>query len=79
MALFGMQGAGSRSLVNQQMKSNLFKVILWRFLSIIVTVLMVYAFTGNIQKTAAMTFVFHLVMTILHYLYEVFWSWYISR
>lgn len=58
------------------MKSNLVKVILWRILSIFVTMMLVYMFTGDIKQTASVTFMFHIIMTALHYLYEEMWERY---
>jgi len=59
-------------------KSNLTKVILWRIISILVTMLLVYMFTGDIKQTASLTLMFHVIMTGLHYMYEELWDRYIE-
>lgn len=49
------------------------KVLAWRAISIVVGLLITYAFIGEWVRSLEMTIVFTVVMTILHYVFEVYW------
>lgn len=50
------------------------KVIVWRVLSIIVSMLIAYLYLGEIRSAGELTVILTIVMTTLHYFFEIWWS-----
>jgi len=50
------------------------KVIVWRLISIALTLLTTYFYTGNISEASGLTMVLHAVLIVGHYLFERFWD-----
>ena len=62
------------------MKNKLaLKVIIWRILSILMTLVVLYVVTKDIQETTWITVLLHTVFTIGHYIFEVLWERYTSE
>ena len=55
-------------------KNVLQKVIVWRFLSILVTLLVLYLGTGSVRSATGITVVLHSVLVICHFLFEKVWA-----
>lgn len=53
---------------------NLKKVIAWRILSTVVSIVIVYLYLGEIQSAGELTVMMMIVMTILHYFFEKWWE-----
>lgn len=53
---------------------NLKKVIAWRILSTVVSIVIVYLYLGEIQSAGELTVMMMIVMTILHYFFERWWE-----
>ncbi len=57
------------------MKSELIlKVVLWRIISILITLIVLYAITGDTQETTWITILLHTLFTIGHYVFERVWE-----
>jgi uncharacterized membrane protein len=50
------------------------KVMAWRLLSILITLVVLYAVTGDTQETTWITILLHTLFTIGHYIFEVLWG-----
>ena len=50
------------------------KVIIWRILSILITLVTLYAITGDTQETTWITLLLHTLFTIGHYTFELAWG-----
>ena len=50
------------------------KVIVWRILSILMTVGVLYVITGDAQETTWITILLHTLFTIGHYIFELVWE-----
>ena len=50
------------------------KVILWRIISIALTLVTTFFYTGNISEASGLTMVLHAVLIVGHYLFERFWD-----
>lgn len=55
-------------------KSLLKKVIIWRFISIGLTYLVTFLFTGDIKSATSFTIFLHLVLMIANYIFEILWK-----
>lgn len=53
---------------------NVKKVIVWRVLSIIVSMFIAYLYLGEIRSAGELTIILTVVMTILHYFFEIWWA-----
>ena len=56
------------------MKSRLVKVISWRIVSISITMIVMWFFTGNAREATGLTLFLHGFLTIANYLFELFWE-----
>lgn len=55
--------------------SNLVKkVIIWRCISIFVTLLLMYTTTGDVKSATGITLVLHILLITCHYAFEKFWE-----
>ena len=62
------------------MKAELIlKVVAWRIISILMTLIVLYAVTGDTQEATWITILLHAVFTIGHYIFERFWESKIKR
>tara|TARA_R110001583_G_scaffold16234_7_gene66200 strand:- start:2493 stop:2717 length:225 start_codon:yes stop_codon:yes gene_type:complete len=51
------------------------KAIFWRlFISIPVSFVLVFLFFGSLYKSIKFTIIANITMTVLHYIYELFWD-----
>ncbi len=50
------------------------KVILWRFMSILLTYFVTYAYTGDIKSATGFTAILHLVLMAANYIFEIYWE-----
>jgi uncharacterized membrane protein len=50
------------------------KVVIWRVLSILITLVTLYAITGDTQETTWITLLLHTLFTIGHYTFELAWG-----
>ena len=56
-------------------KEAMIKAVIWRvFIAVPMSFMIVYIFFGNFYKSLELTIVANLIMTILHYIYELFWD-----
>ena len=56
------------------MGDRLLKVIIWRIVSILMTVAILFAFTGDIKSSTGITFLLHFFLTISHFIFETVWE-----
>ncbi len=57
---------GDRNLVK--------KVVVWRFISIFVTLLVMYIATGDVKSATGITLLLHVLLVSCHYAFEKFWG-----
>ncbi len=50
------------------------KVISWRIVSILITIIIMLIFTGNIREATGLTFFLHVALTIANYAFETVWD-----
>lgn len=58
---------------------TLLKVIVWRCLSVSVTLATIYAITGSLKKSTTVTVVLHGLLVALHFLFEMAWRKFYER
>ena len=51
------------------------KAVSWRIFAMIITGVVVYAYTGEIKKSGEISVVAGLILTFAYYLHERFWMW----
>ena len=51
------------------------KAVSWRIIAMIITGVVVYAYTGEIKKSGEISVVAGLILTFAYYLHERFWVW----
>ena len=56
------------------MQDRIIKVISWRIVSITVTMIVMFLFTGNIREATALTLFLHAFLTIANYIFETLWE-----
>ena len=50
------------------------KVLWWRLISILITIVAIYAVTGDIKSATGITVYLHVLLTICHYIFEKTWG-----
>ena len=50
------------------------KVVLWRLISITITLILLYFITGDIKKATGSTVMLHLILTACNYAFERYWE-----
>ncbi len=50
------------------------KVLWWRLISILITVVAIYAVTGDIMSATGITIYLHALLTVSHYIFEKTWE-----
>lgn len=58
------------------MKNRLIKVVSWRAMSVGITVLVTYGYTGDVVSASKMTAILHVFLMTGHYLFETLWEKY---
>ena len=56
------------------MKDKLYKVILWRILSILITFVLLLVLTGDVKSSTSFTALLHLINTVAHFTFETAWE-----
>ena len=56
------------------MKKTVYKVLAWRLISILITLVSVWFWTGDIKEATGFTLVLHFVLTMSHYVFEKTWE-----
>ena len=56
------------------MRSRIVKVISWRVVSVSITMIVMWFFTGNVRDATALTFFLHVLLTIANYIFELAWE-----
>ena len=50
------------------------KVIAWRLISIMITLAVMYAVTGDVKSASGITLLLHVLLTMCHYSFEKLWA-----
>ena len=61
------------------LRNRVLKVMYWRMLSIIVAGLISWAYLGELRTSLELTAILTVVMTVMHYFYEIGWERYERR
>jgi len=61
------------------MKQRIVKVITWRFLSVLLTMIVMWFATGDIREATGMTMVLHAVLLLANYGFEAGWDEIVNR
>lgn len=56
------------------MKERLYKVVAWRILSILITLLLLFALTGDIKSSTGVAILLHCFLTVAHFVFETAWE-----
>ena len=56
------------------LKNRLVKVISWRAISVSITMLVMWMFTGNVKEATGLTLFLHVLLTIANYSFESIWE-----
>jgi len=59
--------------------NRLLKVLLWRFISVTITLLVLFMATGNIGSATGITFLLHALLITCHYVFETYWEYHRSE
>lgn len=57
-----------------QTEERIKKVITWRLLSVIITLLATWVYTGSIMEASFFTMMLHAILIVSHYLFEYIWE-----
>ena len=55
-------------------KSRIVKVLLWRIISIFITMVVMMFVTGDIKSATGLTLFLHFILTLANYGFETFWE-----
>jgi uncharacterized membrane protein len=55
-------------------KNKLMKVIAWRGISIVITLIVMWAATGDVRSATGITLLLHTILTLGHYIFETAWE-----
>ena len=61
------------------MERLIVKVVLWRAISVVVTIIAALAFLGNIKSATIFSVFLHIALTVLNYGFELCWERYKIR
>jgi len=61
------------------MKQRIVKVITWRVLSVLITMIVMWFATGNIREATGVTLALHALLTIANYGFEAGWDEIVNR
>jgi|ETNmetMinimDraft_26_1059896.scaffolds.fasta_scaffold533880_2 uncharacterized membrane protein len=50
------------------------KVIVWRIISVLLTLLVTFIMTGDVRSATEMTVLLHIVLMLAHYCFEAVWK-----
>lgn len=56
------------------MKDKLYKVIMWRILSILITFTFLFVATGDVKSASGLTLLLHCILTVSHLAFETLWE-----
>lgn len=60
--------------MNQKMNSLIVKVLLWRVVSIVATLIIMWLYLGDVKSATGLSVFLHLVLTALNYAFEIAWE-----
>ena len=60
--------------LNLKMNSLVVKVLLWRVVSIVVTLIIMWLYLGDVKSATGLSMFLHLVLTALNYGFEIAWE-----
>lgn len=55
------------------------KVVIWRVISVALTYIVTFLFTGDIKSATSFTIFLHLILMISNYAFEIIWDKYEKR
>ena len=58
----------------KESRDLIIKVILWRIISVIVTIAFMWVFVGDIKSATWASLFLHAILTFLNYNFELFWE-----
>jgi len=56
------------------MKNRMIKVMTWRAISIVITLGIMYAVTGDVKSATGITVLLHAILTVGHFVFESAWE-----
>lgn len=57
------------------MKLKLMKVVIWRLVSIIITLIILSIILGNPKSATGVTILLHAILTVCHFAFENLWEY----
>jgi uncharacterized membrane protein len=61
------------------MNQTILKVVSWRILSITITMVVLFLYTGDIKSASGITLFLHTFLTFFHFIFETVWERYVSK
>lgn len=63
------------AIANNPRKRTFAKTVTWRILATILTAIVVFAYTGELNDTSKITLTAAVILTMFYYVHEKFWLW----
>lgn len=60
--------------MNYHAEERIKKVIMWRIVSVTITLIATWVFTGSVKEASFFTFFLHVTLMLAHYLFESYWE-----
>jgi uncharacterized membrane protein len=61
------------------LKNRFVKVISWRVISVSITMIIMWIFTGNVREATSFTLFLHAILTIANYFFETLWEEFLKK
>lgn len=58
---------------------TIYKVVIWRAVSVSLTYLVTYVMTGDLKEATGFTLLLHLLLMTANYVFEILWEKYVSK
>ena len=60
--------------MNYHSEERLKKVIIWRTISLLITLFATWIYTGSVKEASFFTMFLHATLMLAHYLFETYWE-----
>ena len=61
-------------MMNWHSEERIKKVIAWRLMSVSITLIATWLYTGSVKEASFFTLILHATLMTAHYLFEYFWE-----
>ena len=60
-------------------KNRIAKVILWRVVSVSITMFVMWVFTASVREATSLTLFLHALLTVANYIFEILWEGFLKK